>query len=175
MLQIVKVGSYRNGLSNVECNTYISALTTADQKIDLSSNVTVSSPTANSPKGSSMIMVISSTDNDSNNTIFDYKTTRMKITNSRYYTCNNCGCSISSNQLQTLKSREAYECSLCQDIITTNDSGYVCGNCHFVFCGDCAFVVSIFNTNTKDNFRLFMRNGEFITLLRNDTKIVTKV
>ena len=177
MLEITKRGRDRKDSSHEQCIQYISTLTTTDHGVEKDSVVTsptiAKSPTANSSGITIVIQQSEDNDSRSNNTVFDYRASRMKIVHSRHYTCNSTACKILNQKLETLASKG--QCFFCEQRITINDIGYICGNCHFIFCEECAFVVSIINTHNKANFGSLMRNQEFITLLRNDKKIVTTV
>ena len=117
-------------------------------------------------------MAVESSDDASISTGFDYRTSRMRIINPSDYVCDNERCKNLDNRLTFLKS--IVTCSLCNQL-RSNDKFYVCGACAAVYCEDCAFLVSINENESKDNFSSLGKNHEFITLLRNDEKIVRKV
>ena len=171
MIEIAKYAGNHNDL----CVEFLSQIVDNEAKEDnedVNIAVTATSPVASS----SMTMVIETAD-DPIKKSFDYKASRMKMITSDNYVCINYICNTSGKYLVVLQSEKSmdYQCSLCKQNRKEGDINYQCTKCNFVFCEECAFLFSIINRESKDNAASLMKNQEFITLLRNDTKIVKKV
>ena len=168
MLEIAKCGSTRVGSLHKECIEFISSIVTA----------TTTTKEVHPPDKSNLsvfndLTTIATTIGDSNNVVFDYRSSRKAIVNSTNYICDNCAC---KSLILKEENSKPFICSICKQTIdsTKSDIGYSCGKCYTMFCQECVFVVSIIYTQPKDKLKL-MRNREFITLLRNDEKTVAQV